>query len=283
MRFSEENLLRLLDYEDIDNQMLLEKISSTLALQYFKDEDTQIHTLAGTAFVIDFHENKFKLMFVEEAWYSSFQYVEYFLNFFYASRDFHSFYNFLKYFTILDGNSQNNSKTTCKTVGDATVCDCISTYSYCEYPTFTDVLQRHTVYNIYSHREEYHFHQPFFIAIHKELMNHLLSFNNSTLLERDIGSDFERLKPLFPKDFNLSMLYDLAFFDISIYRYFLSFSADCFFSQCINNIQIDIKKDFRVIFNGEYKKKESFLFKRGFKVPLIIKICNDDSSKHTFM
>lgn len=277
MSYSEKNLLKLLDYEHLDIQMFLEKMSKVLNLQYFKDETTKIYTLAGTSFVIDFFEKKFKLIFVDESWYCKFRYVEYFLNYYFNSKDLIPFYNFIRYFSQFDKTHEPNG--TSQNLNNL-VCQCIHNYQYCINSNFTDTLSRsndgEAVYNIFSHKEEYHFYNPFFISINKDLAHRFLKQynerNNLNLKMNEITTDFETFKCLFPSEFDVSLMYDISSFTISIYKYFLVFSPECYFTAEFKGCKIEIKKDCRVLIDEIYKKKETFLFKKGLKLPVVFEI-----------
>ncbi|EOB13291.1 hypothetical protein NBO_84g0009 [Nosema bombycis CQ1] len=259
---SEKIIFKLLDHKNLRDGLLLDKIAKVLDLQYFFDEITKIHTLAGTNFVIDFQDGIFKLVFVNEKYFLSFKYVEHFLNESFSKGDRFSFYNFLKYFSFHDKPQEKKGKgvnTLC-----STICDCIKTYNYCEITSFDDIVLKYSdtnlVYNIFSHREEFHFYEPFFISIPKIFMkNNVIN-----------GMQLNDLIFILKEGFNLSKLFDISNFNRTIYKFFLSFDPGFHYSVVFDSCEITIKNDWRLLNDGEYDKKKSFLFKKGFDIKKIM-------------
>lgn len=79
MEITENNLLRLLKYENIETSFILEKISNLLKIQFFRDGN--VYTLGSKYFVLDINE-KLTISYVDETMGDCFKYVEYYLSFF---------------------------------------------------------------------------------------------------------------------------------------------------------------------------------------------------------
>ena len=79
MEITENNLLRLLKYENIETSFILEKISNLLKIQFFRDGN--VYTLGSKYFVLDINE-KLTISYVDETMSDCFKYVEYYLSFF---------------------------------------------------------------------------------------------------------------------------------------------------------------------------------------------------------
>lgn len=158
----EKILLKVLEHGNTSKADACSSICTVLNLQYFmEDGEPPVHTLASLSFVIDICGLDLKLIFVDEELTRYFRYVEFYLHRFSREGDLVSFYYHLKMFVMMEvGNEQFREW------GNADVCKCVFSDSYCINPSFSSVKDQtgDGIYNIFRHRFEYHFYTKSFLV-----------------------------------------------------------------------------------------------------------------------
>ncbi|WUR04132.1 uncharacterized protein VNE69_07198 [Vairimorpha necatrix] len=233
MKYSDENLLKLLHYENIKNFSLLQKISSNLGMQYF--EDAEIYTLGSKQFVLDINK-KIKIYFVDEKLGEDFKYVEYYLSFFYEKNNYFEFFYLLKYFlNFLEKNS--NFKRDIKTNNG--FCACIKSTSHCNILNIP-IKKGKYLFNIFTHRYEFQEYKEIFVNIP------------------------ERIHSRLDLKINLGECYQAEFYTIKILQYFQkNFKQEIIYEIKYKNKVIRVDGNGKIYIEDKYYKEMSFLFKRG--------------------
>ncbi|KAK6090641.1 hypothetical protein P3W45_000364 [Vairimorpha bombi] len=244
MKYSETNLLKLLQYTDLKKSSMLEKISSSLNIQYF--EDNGVYTLGSKQFVLDINK-QIKIIYVDDSYSKLFEYVEFYLTHFFESKQYVEFYNHLKYFiNFLEFYGTGKKTGSCENIRNlADLCDCLRNYNYCNIYD-VQIRNKKFTFNIFTHRYEYHSFGDLFISVPQ-------------LLFRDGNLDLSL-------GYNLSECYLPNLFNIKLLKYF----KNSYYKKIIKDREILVDKDGRIFVNGEYDKTLSFLFKRGNNLGFLI-------------
>lgn len=132
---------------------------SVLGLQYFVEGSEQpVHTLGSPTFVIDICGQDLKLMFVSEDLTRYFRYVEFYLSHALRDRDLIGFYRRLRMLARMESGTEEFSEA-------PGICECMETGVYCTNPSFgaVQIQKSDGIYNIFTHRFEYHMHAGSFI------------------------------------------------------------------------------------------------------------------------
>jgi len=170
MRYDENILLALLEYESIPSESLWSDIATALDLYYYKEENT--HTLCSNTFVLDISEAACTLQFVNENLNKKFGYIQKYLNEYLGRKDL--FYLILRYFATVEGSikkrdlvngqpSSVNGRSSMpprpsisevkKKYKTKKLCHCVFDGDYCEREN--DFLMKEEGYNIFLHRKGY--------------------------------------------------------------------------------------------------------------------------------
>lgn len=249
MEITENNLLRLLKYENIETSFILEKISNLLKIQFFRDGN--VYTLGSKYFVLDINE-KLTISYVDETMSDCFKYVEYYLSFFYEEKNFFEFFCFLKYYlhyldVFLSAKSLSVETKIYKEEQCtlANFCPCIRNFKYCNIYFYSPKKDKY-FFNVFTHRYEYHYFSNIFVTMPMTLHNKI-DTKDSIL--------------------NLAECYPSYFFTSEVLNYFFqNISVNLCYKNIILDLNIFVDKNGKIFINEKYDKKLSFLFKNGLSL-----------------
>jgi hypothetical protein len=158
MALQEKVLLKMLEYEEIAEEDVYRLLCPVLNLQYFVEQN--VHTLSALSFIMDISDSAVKITFVNEEYNRHFRYVEFYLSESLKKRSYTKFYHYLRMFTRLESGGDEVVEA-----GAGASCGCLAAGTYCTSPSLNAIAQHSSdaIYNIYTHRLEYHLYLSGFL------------------------------------------------------------------------------------------------------------------------
>ncbi|KAI5169208.1 hypothetical protein PAEPH01_0530 [Pancytospora epiphaga] len=202
MKYTEFNLLKLLEHGKLSLDKMYESIAGVLGLEFYSDinEHTSIYTICSEAFVLDITGPSCSLIFVDESRTKEFTIVETYLNTYLSIPPI--FYNLLKFFVnSLDFSLEASTEVPADselTQRDLfkykTFCNCVITGNYCLKNKINRISPG---YNIFTHRNETGLYNPITCTSVEDWSNIKITSNLSEYFTMDeyMANTVKKLPP----------------------------------------------------------------------------------------